>query len=115
VKRGSTNIHLRKLISDLHKHKKPIWKRVAEDLEKPRRIRRVVNLSRINRYSKDGETIIVPGKVLGDGILEKKVDIAAFQFSQSAVEKIKSAGGNVLSISELLKKNPEGKGVKLPG
>ncbi len=115
MKKGSTNIHLRKLISELNKQKKPIWKRVAKDLEKPRRIRRIVNLSRINRYAKDGETVIVPGKVLGDGVLEKKVEIAAFQFSQSAKSKIESVGGTVLSIQELLKKNPEAKGVKLLG
>jgi large subunit ribosomal protein L18e len=115
VKRGSTNIHLRKLISDLRKQSKPIWKRVAEDLEKSRRNRRVVNLSRINRYSKEGEVVVVPGKVLGDGVLEKKLDIAAFQFSQSAIEKIKNAGGNAMTIKELLEKNPEGKGVKLLG
>ncbi len=115
VRKGSTNIQLRKLISDLRKSKKPIWKRIAEDLEKPRRIRRSVNLSRINRYSKEGETVVVPGKVLGDGILEKKVKIAAFQFSQSAKEKITGNGSSFMSISELLKNNPEGKGVRILG
>lgn len=115
MKKGSTNIHLRKLVSDLHKNKKPIWKRIANDLERPRRIRRIVNLSRINRYANEGETIVVPGKVLGDGIIEKKVEVAAFNFSQSAIEKIKNAGGNVLTIKELLDKNPEAKGVKLLG
>ena len=115
MKKGSTNIHLRKLVSDLRKNEKAIWKRIAKDLEKPRRIRRIVNLSRINRYANEGETIIVPGKVLGDGIIEKKVEVAAFNFSQSAIEKIKSAGGSVSTIRELLDKNPEAKGVRLLG
>ncbi|MCD6547218.1 MAG: 50S ribosomal protein L18e [Nanoarchaeota archaeon] len=115
MKRGPTNIQLIKLINELKKLKKPIWKRVASDLERPRRIRRIVNLSRINRYTKDGDVVVVPGKVLGDGILEKKIEIAAFQFSQSAKEKIKLSGSSAISIQELIKKNPEGKGVKIIG
>lgn len=115
MKRQKTNKNLKKLISDLKKQKKDIWKRTASDLEKPRRIRRLVNLSRINRYTKEGEIALVPGKVLGDGIIEKKIDIAAFIFSDSAKEKIKAAGGSALSISELFKKNPDAKGVRLIG
>ena len=88
MKKGSTNINLRKLISSLSKSKKPIWKRIANDLEKSRRNRRVVNLSRINRYSNEGEVVIVPGKVLGDGLIENKLEIAALQFSDAAKLKI---------------------------
>ena len=115
MKKGSTNINLKKLISELNKQNKPIWKRIAKDLEKPRRIRRVVNLSRLNRYTKNGEIAVVPGKVLSDGVLEKKIEVAAFNFSQQAIDKIKNSGSSVLSIKELLKKNPEAKGVRIIG
>jgi len=111
----TSDINLRKLISSLRKMKKGVWKRVASDLERPRRIRRLVNLSRINRYTQEGETALVPGKVLGDGALEKKVNVAAFHFSNSAKEKIKAAGGSAWSIQELAEKNPEAKGVRLIG
>jgi len=40
-------------------------------------------------YRKEGETVVVPGKVLNVGELTKKVEVAAFSFSQSAEEKIK--------------------------
>jgi large subunit ribosomal protein L18e len=66
---GPTNIVLRKTIKELYKlarqNKASIWRAVAEELEKPRRQRRIVNVSRINRYTSDGDIVVVPGKVLG--------------------------------------------------
>lgn len=114
---GPTNIVLRKLIRKLKKaaneHNAPIWDYVAELLGRPARKRVVVNVSRINRYAEVGETVIVPGKVLGAGTLEKPVNVAAFSFSFSAAEKIKQAGGRVMSIEDLLKENPKGSGVRV--
>lgn len=110
----TTNIHLRKLISKLRKLKKPIWRKVAEDLERPRRIRRCVNLSRINRYTEDGDVIVVPGKVLGTGKLDHKVIVGAWQFSEAAKRKIEEAGGKALSLEEFITKY-DGKGVKIIG
>jgi large subunit ribosomal protein L18e len=110
-----TNIQLKKLVALLHKQKKDIWKRIAKDLLKPTRQQRSVNLSKINRFFKEGETIIVPGKVLSDGFLEKKAHVAAFKFSHAAIEKVKKAGGATMTIEELLKKNPEAKGVRIIG
>ncbi len=111
----TTNIHLRRLVSKLKKQEKPIWKRVALDLEKPRRIRREVNISKINRNSKKDDIIIIPGKVLGDGVIDKNLTVAAFQFSNSAKSKIEDAGGKAISINKLLKKSPDAKGVKILG
>ncbi len=106
VKRtGPTNEHLVKLIRDLSKSEKPLWRRIAKDLSKPTRQRREVNLSRINRYSKEGDIIIVPGKVLGGGELNHKVTISAWSFSSSALEKIKRAGAKAISIREAFEKN----------
>ena len=112
---GTSDINLRKLISSLKKMKKDLWRKVAEDLERPRRIRRLVNLSRISLYTQEGEIALVPGKVLGDGTLNKKIKVAALNFSSSAREKIKAAGGTALSIHELAEKNPEAKGVRIIG
>ena len=64
---GPTNPILIGLIEDLKKksveQKVNIWNKIASDLQRPTRNRRIVNLSKINRYSKENETIIVPGKV----------------------------------------------------
>ena len=113
--KGPTNPNLRKLIQDLrilaYKEKTNIWKTITNELEKPTRKRRSVNLSKINRHSKDNETILVPGKVLGTGTVTKNITIAAFQFSESAKNKLK----NCMNIQELIKKNPKGKNIRILG
>lgn len=95
-------------------HDVPLWIAVSKRLSRPTRRTTEINLSRINRYTKEGDTVIVPGKVLGAGVLDHKVTVAAFAFSQSARERI-DAVGKTLSIEELLKKNPKGTGIKLMG
>lgn len=118
-KTGSTNIVLRKTIRLLYKYSReynaPIWRAVAEELEKPSRRRRVVNIGRINRYTTEGDTVIVPGKVLGLGNLKHSITVAAIGFSKTALEKIKSAGGKPIHIVDLVKMNPKGSNVKIIG
>lgn len=106
---------MRKLIDSLSKSNKKFWQKIAKDLAKPSRQRRSVNLSKIDRYSKDGETVIVPGKVLGDGKISKKVTVAGFNFSEAAKKRISAAGGKTITIKELFSKNPEAKEVKILG
>ena len=113
---GPTNIHLRLLIKQLKRasrqYKAPVWRRVAELLSRPRRQRVEVNLSRINRYAAEGDVVVVPGKVLGSGELTKKVTVAAWRFSRSALEKIRGVG-EAITIEELLQRNPGGQAVKI--
>ncbi|MCD6409852.1 MAG: 50S ribosomal protein L18e [Candidatus Verstraetearchaeota archaeon] len=118
VKRtGPTNVRLRILARSLRKaarqHKAPIWRAVSELLMLPTRSRIAINVSRINRYAKEGETVVIPGKVLGAGKLTKKVRVAAFAFSKAAQQKIEAAGGECLSIEELVQENPKGSGVRI--
>src|SRR3989344_3895079 len=118
VKRtGPTNVQTVALIQLLRKHASEqnvnLWRRIADDLEMSTRQRREVNLFRIDKHTKDNEAIIVPGKVPGPGDLGHKVTVAAFNFSQSAVEKIRKANGVCLTIPELLQKNPKGQNVRI--
>lgn len=92
-----------------------IWRDIARRLEKPRRNWAEVNISRLERYANDGDTIVVPGKVLGAGSLSKKLTVAAFKFSDSAREMIERAGGRNLTIEELVEENPSGSGVRIMG
>ncbi|HLH45359.1 MAG TPA: 50S ribosomal protein L18e [bacterium] len=112
---GPTNIWLRLLASRLIKYsniyKCKAWRRVATDLLKPSRQRIAVNLSLIERNTTGGLTVIVPGSVLGSGRLSKPVKIAAYRFSATAKRKILEAGGQALTLDELLEQNPKGKGV----
>jgi large subunit ribosomal protein L18e len=93
----------------------PIWKDIAERLEKPSRNWPEVNLHRISLYVHEKETALIPGKVLSTGKLTKKVPIAAWSFSDSAHAKIKKAGGKTLTIEELAKQNPKGKDIRILG
>ena len=114
VKRtGPTNPLLKDLIMRLKKRKVKIWRDVAEKLNKPTRRRIEVNLLKINRYAKEGETIIVPGIVLSTGQLNKKLTIAAWRFSANAKKKIEASGSKAISIEELIKINPKGSNVRI--
>ena len=68
----------------------------------------IINVSELNKY--ENGTVVTPElllqdrlirkvlsgvKVLGDGILEKKLTVHANKFTGSAVEKIEAAGGSV--------------------
>lgn len=115
---GTSNPNLRELITELKKKASEngarIWKRIASDLEKPSRQRRIVNLYKINKFTKKDETVIIPGKVLGLGELNHKVTVAAWQFSDSAFEKINKIG-KAIQIFDLLKESPKGKKIKIMG
>jgi large subunit ribosomal protein L18e len=71
-----------------------------------------VNVSRLARIA-DASAVFVPGKVLGTGSLERKLNVGAFSFSASARSKIEQAGGRALTVEEFVKRYPEGSGVAL--
>lgn len=116
---AKTNPGLRILIQDLKKksweNEAPIWRDIAKRLEKPTKARVTVNLSRIDRYANEGDTVLVPGKLLAAGAITKKVKVAAYNFSHAAVEKITEAGGECLSIEALADENPTGNNVRIIG
>ncbi len=96
-----------------NKHEAPIWRTISKKLQRPRRRKIVVNLSKIERYTKDGEAVVVPGKVLGAGELTRPITVAAVAFSKSAEEKIKAAKGQAIRIMELVEQNPKGSKVRI--
>jgi len=116
---GPTNPQLQKLIQDLRKRSSEqgvaLWKRVASDLERSTRSRRVVNLSSISKYTNENDMIVVPGKVLGSGELAHKITISAFKFSEGAVDKITKAGAKIVSLEELSTADPKGKRIRVIG
>lgn len=96
-----------------NKYDAPIWKRVREILIKPRRRRVQVNISKLNRFTKEGDVVVVPGKVLGAGFIDHKVIVGAYSYTVTAAKKLSNAGCEVLTIEELIKKFPNGSGVKI--
>jgi len=106
---------IRQLEKAARDNKSLIWAAVAEGLTCVRRNRREVNIHKIDKYSAEGDIIVVPGKVLGDGRLEHKVSVAAFRFTEGAQKRIQEAGGKTMTIAELIKANPKGSKIKLMG
>ena len=92
--------------------KKKNWLEVAAVLSSPRANRTNMNLSKINDEAKEGEIVVIAGKVLSQGDLDKKIKVVALSFSAMAKEKISKAKGEALTILEEIKKNPEAKNVR---
>jgi len=113
----SQNPEMLNLIRSLRENAKEnnatIWRDIADRLSSSRRRRAAVNLSRLNRYTKEKETVVVPGKVLSAGELDHPLIVAAFTFSTQARSKISQAKGKCLTISELLKNNPKGSNIRI--
>jgi len=95
------------------KQKALIWMEASSLLSSPTSTRVEVNLGRISRMAGKGDAIFVPGKVLGTGMIGRKLTVGAFAFSASAKSKIEASGGSALTVGEFLKKYPRGSGVKL--
>jgi large subunit ribosomal protein L18e len=54
-----------------------------------------------------------PGKVLGSGFIDHRINVAAFAYSETAYKKLKDSECNILRIEELINKRPNGKEVKV--
>ncbi|ELZ17780.1 50S ribosomal protein L18e [Haloterrigena sp. SYSU A558-1] len=113
---SKTNPRLNDLIAELKSTSREtdadVWRDVADRLEKPRRTHAEVNLGRIERYAREEETVVVPGKVLGSGALQKSVTVAAVDFSSSAETKIEQVGESV-PLEQALEANPDGSNVRV--
>ncbi|MBR1368513.1 50S ribosomal protein L18e [Methanocalculus chunghsingensis] len=114
---GKTNPRLVNLIRMLksasHENEASIWREIARRLDTSSSNYAEVNIGKINRYAQAGEIILVPGKVLGSGILDQSVRVAALHFSDSAREKIVQAEGDCMTIEELVSANPAGSRVRI--
>lgn len=117
IRTGPTNPITVSLIRDLKKlaakENANIWKDIARFLGKSSRQRPSVNLGKLDKFYDGKLELIVPGKVLGDGVVTKPVKVSAFSVSSSAEDKLKSAKGSFTTISELMKKNPKGKNLRI--
>jgi large subunit ribosomal protein L18e len=96
-------------------NKAPIWKDLEDRVSGPRSNKSEVNLGKLAQVTKASEVVMVPGKVLGTGSLGHKLTVCAFSVSETAVKKIANIGGKVVTLEDLIKKYPDGKGVRIIG
>ncbi len=87
------------------------WLEVARILSGPKRIS--INIGNIEEETKEGDIIVVPGKVLSEGDISKKIRIVALNFSDKAKEKLNNKKCEIVTILEEIKVNPKGDGIKI--
>lgn len=107
------------MANDLKKASKandaPIWSKMAQLALKPSVARKVININKIEKLTKDNDVVVFPGKVLGTGNLSHKITLYAFSISNTAAKKVLQAGGKILNHKEIVEKFPTGKGVTMLG
>jgi large subunit ribosomal protein L18e len=90
-----------------------VWRVLLERMLAPRRNRTAINLTALQRNFEKGRIMVVPGKVLANGVIQDKLQVAALAFSAKARTKIETRGGKCLSLEELMQTNPTGKDLKM--
>ena len=94
--------------------KKDAWNEVAELLSGPRRKRMNINLTDLNGIeASDKDILVIPGKILSEGQVDKKLKIVAIGFSERAKEKLLKSGCKLSTILDEIKSNPTGKDIKV--
>lgn len=84
-------------------HYKGLWRKVYKLSAVPSRARPGVNLYKLNKYTQEGDNVIVPGKVLSEGAMDHKINITAMEFSGKAKDMLKSSSCNIKTIMEMTK------------
>lgn len=92
-----------------------LWRDIADRLEKPTRRWAEVNVEHVQDTVNDGEVAIVAGKLLGDGVVTKKLQIAAWSASASAKAKVEKAGGKVWTLNEFAATAKDARNVRIVG
>ena len=112
-----TSVRLKDIINTLleisRENNSQIWRDMATRLSESKSKYADLNVSKISKFSTDGDVIVVPGKVLGGGYLERKVKISAPFVSEKAMLKIKESGSEFISLVDLAKENPKGTNLKI--
>lgn len=104
IERADIKEWLLKLEEASHKEQYgAFWKSIYKRVYVSRRRRISVNINRINQYSKEGDNIIVPGKVLSQGKLDHSVNITAISFSEKAKKELAESKSKTISLDDMLK------------
>ena len=98
------------LVETIMKAKKNgMWVEIAGMLSCPSRRMTNANLDEIDSKSKEGDMVVVAGKVLGSGNITKRIKLVAFSFSKSAEDKLKKAKIDYSMIKDEIEKNQKTK------
>jgi len=109
--RKKTSVNLVETISLARKNKE--WAGIASLLSKPTKKRSDLNLQEINKNSKEKEIVLIPGKVLSSGGIDKKIKIVALGFSEKTKEKLEKLKIPFSYVIDEIKENPGAKGIRV--
>ncbi|MEM4259357.1 MAG: 50S ribosomal protein L18e [Candidatus Pacearchaeota archaeon] len=93
--------------------KSPAWLKLAKLISQSTRKHSSVNLIEIDKQASIGDTILVPGRVLSQGEITKKIKICSFGISKEALEKLAKTRSEWVHILDEIKKNPKAEGLKI--
>jgi large subunit ribosomal protein L18e len=91
----------------------PIWREIAVALSGPRRNYAAVNVGKLSKICNQDDVIVVPGKILGSGIFDKKIKVSSLFISEKALRKLSEAGSEFIPLEKLAEEKPKGTGVKI--
>ena len=111
VRKSDSN--LAEAISLALKTKSKTWHSLAAVLSSSTRKFSSVNLDKIEKATKVGDTVIILGKVLSQGDVTKKIKIVALKISEKALEKLKKTKSEFVSLKQEIQQNKTGAGLKV--
>jgi large subunit ribosomal protein L18e len=94
-------------------NKAQIWSVAADHLSRPRKSRTILNLNHVARATSPDSLVFIPGKLLGSGMINHRVVIGAFDYSNTARTKIEQAGGKCMSLKDFVATYPTGSNVTI--
>lgn len=109
--RKKTNPELAETIKQSVKNSN--WLKIARMLSSPKVNYSKINLFQIDKNTTAGDTIVVPGKILSQGELTKKIKICALSISKQAKEKLKTTKSEFSLLINEIKNNPKAEGIRV--
>ncbi|MGC8628639.1 MAG: 50S ribosomal protein L18e [Candidatus Micrarchaeia archaeon] len=82
-----------------------VARQILRFVVKPGRQQKEVNIGKISKKAAEGDNVVIPGKVLGKGAIDKKITLAASSFARSARQKLEGAGCTIMDIKDMLQKD----------
>ncbi|MGP6207553.1 50S ribosomal protein L18e [Cuniculiplasma sp. SKW3] len=114
---NKTDLNVKETVEHLNavsrENQTPLWRDIAERIGGPRKNYASINIGKISKVCNDGDTVVVPGKILGGGYVEKKLKLSALYISEKALRKISEAGGEFIPLKAIADKIPKGTNVKI--
>ncbi len=111
ISKRTKNKRNQELVETINLAKKNNLLELAKKLSGPSRHYRSINLDDLNKINSN--KIIIVGKVLGSGEINKKLSIIALGFSEKAIGKLRKAGCDIKKIIEEIKDNKKLEGVEI--